>query len=341
MFSWFKGDNDWRVLKEKAIPFSKGSDQEWLKENNAPPWRSVGSMESISMPDSVQMSSEDEARGAQYVLPPSKSKVASEDKIESSSETTLELINIALLLKRPLLVQGPAGVGKSSLAYYLAHMLGLGSPLIWPINSQSTLQDGLYFYDAINHLRQSQMTNRQALEMGDFIHLRALGTALLPWDRPRVVLIDEIDKSNYDFPNDLLYVLEEGKFDIPELRQLDTASAFVHTADKGSEKQAVTQGTVSRKHPPIIVMTSNNERQFPEAFLRRCVVLDLETPNKDMMIKILESYFKNSKLTKEKIEEAYAPIAHENAPTDEVLQSMFVALSKGLSVKDIWDQIKR
>ena len=340
MFSWSKGDNDWYVLKDKAIPFSKGAKQEWLKEKDAPPWRSVGSMESISIPESAQMSSEDEARGDKYILPPSKSKTASDEKIEVSSEATMQLINIALLLKRPLLVQGPAGVGKSSLAYYLAHMLGLGSPLIWPINSQSTLQDGLYFYDAINHLRQSQITDGQALEMGGFIHLRALGTALLPWDRPRVVLIDEIDKSNYDFPNDLLYVLEEGKFDIPELRQLDNASAFVHTADKGSEKQAVTQGTVSRKHPPIIVMTSNNERQFPDAFLRRCVVLDLEVPKKDMMIKILESYFDNQ-FSEKDIEEAYAPIAHENAPTDEVLQSMFVALSKGLPVQTVWEHIKR
>ena len=150
----------------------------------------------------------------------------------------VELVNAALYLRRPLLVTGPPGSGKSSLAYAVARELRLGAVLLWSINSRSALAEGLYHYDALARLRDAnleQLARRRdgaglgtgtsddpgngtgAADVGRYVRLGPLGTALLPGDRPRVLLIDEIDKSDIDLPNDLLHVFEEGGYEIPEL----------------------------------------------------------------------------------------------------------------------------
>ena len=133
----------------------------------------------------------------------------------------VDVVNAALYLRRPLLITGDPGTGKSSLAYAVAHDLALGPVLTWQINSRSSLLDGLYHYDAIARLRMANLertagvdqAKRQSEDLGKFIKLGALGTALLANERPRVVLIDEIDKSDIDLPNDLLHVLENGMFE--------------------------------------------------------------------------------------------------------------------------------
>src|SRR5262249_6853717 len=136
-----------------------------------------------------------------------------------------EAVNAALYLRRPLLVTGPPGSGKSSLAYAVAEELEPGKDVLrWPINSRSTLAEGLYRYDAVARLRDASLRRQDGaageadvLDIGDYLTLGPLGTALLPRDRPRVLLIDEIDKSDIDLPNDLLHVFEEGRYEIPEL----------------------------------------------------------------------------------------------------------------------------
>ncbi|MFB6983895.1 AAA family ATPase [Streptomyces scopuliridis] len=211
----------------------------------------------------------------------------------------LEMINAALYLRRPLLVTGSPGAGKSTLAHSVAHELGLGRVLRWPIVSRSALQDGLYHYDAIARLQDVQLaahsvtgpngangtdgTDRQdpSADIGSYIRLGPLGTALLPSEQPRVLLIDELDKSDIDLPNDLLNVLEEGEFGIPELERiadrLPDGEAEVLTDD--GKKVRIKGGRVQCRAFPFVVLTSNGERDFPAPLMRRCIHLELGRPD--------------------------------------------------------------
>ncbi|MDW6064019.1 MoxR family ATPase [Streptomyces sp. FXJ1.4098] len=139
-----------------------------------------------------------------------------------------DIVNTALHLRRPLLVTGYPGAGKSSLAYALADDLGLGDVLHWPVNSRSALTDALYRYDAVGRLRDATAqsnTGEAPLPVQDYVTLGPLGTALAaPAGHPRVLLIDELDKGDIDLPNDLLTVFEDGAFEIPELSRLASAS---------------------------------------------------------------------------------------------------------------------
>src|ERR1700690_3486872 len=135
--------------------------------------------------------------------------------------SAVEQVNAALYLRRPLLVTGAPGTGKSTFAYAVAHELRLGPVLHWPITSRVTLRDGLYQYDPLTRLyaaSKQDMGNAGSYEdIGRFIRLGPLGTALLPYSQPRVLLIDEIDKSDIDLANDLLTVFEKGEYEVIEL----------------------------------------------------------------------------------------------------------------------------
>jgi DNA polymerase III delta prime subunit len=197
----------------------------------------------------------------------------------------LELINAALYLRRPLLVTGDPGSGKSTLAHALAHELGLGRVLHWPIVSRTTLRDGLYTYDAIARLQDVQLARglgeAAGADIGDYLRLGPLGTALLPYERPRVLLVDELDKSDIDLPNDLLNSLEEGEFDIPELQRIAGRRPRTDVLTDDGTRAPVAEGRVRCRAFPVVVMTSNGERDFPAPLLRRCVHLDLPSPRND------------------------------------------------------------
>lgn len=222
-------------------------------------------------------------------------------------EKEIEVINAALYLRRPLLVKGRPGTGKSSLAHAVAYQLNLGKVLVWPITSRSTVQDALYRYDAIGRLQDFNF--RKALwdaglendkehfpkaeeQIGQFIRLGPLGTALLPRKQPQVLLIDEIDKSDIDLPNDLLYIFEEGRYEIPELsriaRKNSQVNVFPHDSD---EMVTIEQGKVACDEFPFVVITSNDERDLPPAFLRRCLTLEIEEPAEAKLKRILEAHF--------------------------------------------------
>ncbi|MFF6835265.1 AAA family ATPase [Streptomyces sp. NPDC012438] len=205
----------------------------------------------------------------------------------------IQLVNLALHLRRPLLITGKPGVGKSTLAYAVAHELQLGPVLRWSITSRSTLREGLYAYDAIGRLHDAGVrSSTKATEepaIGKYLRLGPLGTAFLPWRQPRVLLIDEIDKSDIDLPNDLLNVFEEGQYDVPELSRLGPGPLTVMTTDDKGTAQ-VTDGTVRCAQFPFVVLTSNAEREFPAAFLRRCVRLEVQPPDEHRLAAMVAAH---------------------------------------------------
>ncbi|NGO49493.1 AAA family ATPase [Streptomyces ureilyticus] len=215
-------------------------------------------------------------------------------RVFQADRELVDVVNAALLLRRPLLLTGRPGTGKSTLAHAVAYELGLGPVLHWPVTSRTTLRDGLYEYDAIGRLHEANLQRAGmkagTSDIGRYLQLGPLGTALLPRRRPRVLLIDELDKSDIDLPNDLLTVFEEGRFSIRELLRLpsDQQSVLVQTADGGQER--VTDGQVSCWAFPFVVITSNEEREFPAAFARRCLRYDIEPPGPDRLAAIVAAH---------------------------------------------------
>lgn len=226
------------------------------------------------------------------------------------NEDEIDTINAALYLRRPLFITGKPGCGKSSLPYAVAYELGLGKVLKWPITTRSTLQEGLYQYDAIARLQDTKLNPDSVPNIGKYLRLGPLGTALLPTKKPRVLLIDEIDKSDIDLPNDLLNIFEDGYFDIPEIARLPKTDSTNIPADKsenimitGSDKAVSiifdkVYGRIQCHAFPFIVMTSNEEKAFPPAFLRRCLRFDMNQPTETKLTEMVEAHL-SSQLSEE------------------------------------------
>jgi MoxR-like ATPase len=215
----------------------------------------------------------------------------------------VEMVNAALLLRRPLLVTGRPGIGKSSLAHRVARELRLGRVLHWTITSRTALRAGLYDYDAIGRAQAAAAHRAGAdadgapdpADIGQFIQLGPLGTALLPYDLPRVLLIDELDKSDIDLPNDLLHVFEDGEFTIPELTRIrDRAPAVEIYTDDPDRRATVVGGRIRPRAFPFVVITSNGEREFPAPFLRRCLRVRLATPDEGQLAAMVAAHFQEA-----------------------------------------------
>jgi MoxR-like ATPase len=211
-----------------------------------------------------------------------------------STPAITEAVNAALYLRRPLLVTGHPGTGKSSLVDAVAYELGLEEPLRWAVTSRSTLRDALYRYDALGRLQELQLNRRldQAPDIGEYLELGALGTAMLPSFLPRALLIDEIDKADVDLPNDLLNIFEEGEFEIPELSRLKETTVEVRQYGSNTTV-SLTKGRIACFEFPFVVLTSNGERDFPPPFLRRCIRVEMPDPWKDpaRMQAIVDAHF--------------------------------------------------
>ena len=175
-------------------------------------------------------------------------------------------VNAAVALQRPLLVKGEPGTGKTVLAHEIA--ASLGYPLIeWHVKSTTKAQQGLYEYDAVSRLRDSQLGDPKVADIGNYIVRGKLWDAF-DADHPQVVLIDEIDKADIEFPNDLLLELDRMQFFVYETRQ-----------------------TVAAKHRPVIIITSNNEKELPDAFLRRCFFHYIRFPDRPTMERIVAAHY--------------------------------------------------
>ena len=175
-------------------------------------------------------------------------------------------VNAAITLERPLLIKGEPGTGKTVLAHEIAK--GLGAPLIeWNIKSTTKAQQGLYEYDAVARLRDSQLGEDRVHDINNYIKRGKMWEAFESKKRP-ILLIDEIDKADIEFPNDLLHELDKMQFFVYETGQ-----------------------TISAKQRPIIIITSNNEKDLPDAFLRRCFFHYIQFPDDETMAKIVEVHY--------------------------------------------------
>jgi len=268
--------------------------------------------------------------------PPWRERATAENRFVASPEL-LEAVNTALHLRRPLLLTGPPGSGKSMLAGVIAAELQLGQLLEWHVTSRSTLTDALYEYDALGRLHATQASGAAGGDEADavqnFVTLGPLGTALASRDRPRAVLIDEIDKSDLDLPGDLLHVLELGEFDIPPLVRAAESSDgspeiappyIVRGADRATYE--VTGGVVRRTHLPVVVMTSNGERAFPPPFLRRCIRFEMPTPSESFLEEVVAAHLGSTTAQQQSIIHDFAArlIEGQNLALDQLLSLIYL-----------------
>lgn len=189
-------------------------------------------------------------------------------------------VNAAITLQKPLLIKGEPGTGKTMLAEQVAQSLGR-KIISWNIKSTTKAQQGLYEYDAVSRLRDSQLGDDRVHDVANYIVKGKLWDAFESDGETPVLLIDEIDKADIEFPNDLLHELDKMEFYVYE-----------------------TQQTVKAVNRPIVIITSNNEKELPDAFLRRCFFHYIDFPSKDTMIDIVNVHYPNLKqeLLKEALE---------------------------------------
>jgi len=312
---------DWRIYTGSGMPHDGIS-----RLPDPPPWRrfSVATVRSASRAEAEAVQLGDN-RGATYRAAP----------------VVVDAVNTAMYLRRPLLVTGPPGTGKSTLAYSVAAELRLGRVLSWSITSRSTLAEGLYSYDAIGRLQDLNLASSLRREepqpdIGSYLRLGPLGTAFLPWERPRVLLVDELDKSDIDLPNDLLTLFEEGRFVVPELARLSERDVMVLTADDlGSA--VVSSGIVACSDFPLVIITSNGEREFPAPFLRRCIRVDLAQPTAVQIAAIVEAHLGQEASVKsyELIEQFLQRRDRRVLATDQLLNAVY--LSSALGRQELFD----
>jgi MoxR-like ATPase len=300
-------------VKDWKIYTGKGRQTDALQDiPDAPPWRMTERAQKIGAPP-AGLNLNAEKKRAKAFRP---------------TESMIRAVNTALYLRRPLLLTGKPGTGKSSLIASVAYELKMGPVLRWPINSRSTVRNGVYEYDAVGRL-QAGRDYEPPVEQ--YLTIGPLGTALLAETWPRALLIDEIDKSDLDFANDLLNIIEEGEYEIAELRRLGQPRSEVRDAE--GNLATVTDGRLVCGQFPFVVMTSNGEREFPAALLRRCVRLTIEPPNEADLAEIVEAHLATAikgsgrEALDALITEFVTARSEREVSTDQLLNAVFLTLA--------------
>ena len=236
-----------------------------------------------------------------------------------ATEDLMMAVNAAVTLERPLLIKGEPGTGKTLLAMEVAK--ALGRPLFeWHIKSTMKAQHGLYEYDAVSRLRDSQLGDPKVNDIGNYI-VRGMLWQAFTSETPAVLLIDEVDKADIEFPNDLL-------------RELDRMEFYVYE----------TQQLVQAKHRPLVIITSNNEKELPDAFLRRCFFHYIRFPDHPTMEKIVGVHFPGIKkqLLREALERFFeireVPGLKKKPSTSELLDWLKLLMAEDISAEALHSQ---
>ena len=236
------------------------------------------------------------------------------------SDELMHAVNVSIALQKPLLIKGEPGTGKTMLADSIAKALDKNL-IIWNIKSTTKAQDGLYVYDTVQRLYDSQFGEGDVADIGKYIKLGKLGEAFRS-DEQVVLLIDEIDKADLEFPNDLLWELDKMEFYINETKE-----------------------TVRTKHRPIVIITSNAEKELPDAFLRRCIFHYIEFPNAEKMEEIVRVHYADieKKLLDQAMEAFYwireMKEIQKKPSTSELLDWLQALMLSGISIDRIKAEI--
>ena len=237
-----------------------------------------------------------------------------------ASEELLSSVEVARALGKPLLIKGEPGTGKTQLAQAVADQLNMDL-IIWNIKSTTKAQDGLYVYDVVQRLYDSQFGGQGVDDIKKYVKLGKLGEAFSSEEQV-VLLIDEIDKADLEFPNDLLWELDRMEFYIPETKE-----------------------TVRAKHRPVVIITSNAEKELPDAFLRRCVFHYIEFPDKELMAQIVRVHFPDldDKLLTQVLEAFYKirqlPQIKKKPSTSEIIDWIQALVHGGVDPKRIVKEV--
>lgn len=237
-----------------------------------------------------------------------------------ASEELMHAVNVSIALKKPLLIKGEPGTGKTMLAQSISEALDM-KLIVWNIKSTTKAQDGLYLYDTVQRLYDSQFGEGDVANIAKYIRLGKLGEAFT--DKEQVVLlIDEIDKADLEFPNDLLWELDKMEFYINETKE-----------------------TIKTIHRPIVIITSNAEKELPDAFLRRCIFHYIEFPTTERMEEIIKVHFDQveTNLLAQTMETFYwirsLKDIQKKPSTSELIDWLQALLLSGIPIEKIKDEI--
>jgi len=229
-------------------------------------------------------------------------------------------VNVSIALQRPLIVKGEPGTGKTLLAHSIAK--GLGKKLIiWNIKSTTKAQEGLFLYDTVQRLNDARFGDNDISDIKQYIKMGKLGEAFST-EEQLVLLIDEIDKADIEFPNDLLNEIDEMSFYIPETKE-----------------------TIKAKNRPIVIITSNSEKELPDPFLRRCIFHYIEFPEQELMEEIVHVHFPKieKKLLREALKKFYwireFDMLRKKPSTSELIDWLQALILGGISEKDVEKEI--